>query len=111
MDEESEEEVDSELVMVVTDTIAEPTSESANSAIVDSGCTSHMFRDTTGFTNARQTKRTIHFGSSSGPASTARTVGQTGIVKDVLHVPDLRHDLVSVGKLDADGKWTIFEGR
>lgn len=76
MDEELEEGEDSELIMVVTDTIADSTPEFDHSAIVDSGCTSHMFRDTSRDTNARQIKRTVHFGCFSGPASIARTVGQ-----------------------------------
>lgn len=70
-----------------------------------------MFRTSEGIVDARRTNRTVHFSSTDNSPSTAQMIGTKGILKDVLHIPNLRHDLISVDKLDLDGKWVIFGDR
>lgn len=53
----------------------------------------------------------INLASKRGHACKSSIIGdRSELLQDVLHVSDLRHDLVSVGKLDRRGNWVVFGG-
>src|SRR6056297_2634101 len=95
----------------------------ASPVMVDSGATSHMKRDTTGLTNVRQ--HSGHVYVANGDKLEVRYIGDwlmdikhsDGIIKgvmlkDVIVVPNLSRDLLSMAKIDkAGGKIVIREGK
>src|SRR6056297_1766501 len=95
----------------------------ASSVMVDSGATSHMKRDTTGLINVRR-----HYGHvyvANGDELKVHYIGDwlmevkhsdgtsKGVMfKDVIVVPNLSRDLLSMGKIDkAGGKIVVREGK
>ncbi|EWM20134.1 retrotransposon ty1-copia subclass [Nannochloropsis gaditana] len=91
----------------------------ASSVMVDSGATSHMKRDTTGLTNVRQ--HSGHVYVANGEKLEVCYIGDwlmdvkhsDGVMfKDVVVVPNLSRDLLSMAKIDkAGGKIVIREGK
>ena len=86
--------------------------------VLDSGCSSHMFKDHKGFKNFTTRRiRVVAAGGRTlwavGTGDCRRTIclpdGRTRSVlfKDALYVPELEYDLISTGKLDKQG-YTII---
>lgn len=87
---------------------------SNDSWIFDSGATSHMCSDKTLFTSLRQHEENIevageNFMKSSGLGEVKITTSYSDItLKDVLYVPEMRGNFVSISKATDSGLLTVF---
>ena len=75
--------------------------------IIDSGATSHMISDQTQFINFREKPSVVNLAGDNKITSRGR--GDTKWLKDVLYVPGLKFELISISKLNQDGMRTVFE--
>ena len=89
-----------------------PQANFAISAIIDSGATQHMFNQLDAFGSTISQESAITCANSQQLKSThIGTVNIDGIstLHDVLHVPELKHNLLSVRALTKDGNDVIFK--
>ena len=75
--------------------------------IIDSGATSHMISDQTQFINFIEKPSVVNLAGDNKITSRGR--GDTKWLKDVLYVPGLKFELISISKLNQDGMRTVFE--
>jgi len=75
--------------------------------IIDSGASSHMISDRSQFINFEENKSIVHLAGDKKLTSRGR--GDTKWLKDVLYVPDLKYELISISKLNQCGMKAIFE--
>jgi hypothetical protein len=75
--------------------------------IIDSGATSHMSPYINEFKNFRPEISQVKLGNNKIILSKGR--GETDLLKNVMYIPDLKHGLISISKLDQDGFLTIFK--
>ncbi|KAG7599301.1 Integrase catalytic core [Arabidopsis suecica] len=85
--------------------------------LVDSGCTNHMSKDIRYFiTLDRSKKITIKIGNGGKVVSEGKgdirvtTTKGDHVIKDVLYVPELARNLLSVSQMISNGYRVIFEG-
>jgi hypothetical protein len=76
--------------------------------IIDSGATSHMLPSKEYFTTYNEYNGEVALGDNSLKLPIIG-IGNTSILNDVLHVPDLSMGLISISQLDTTGHVTLFK--
>lgn len=90
--------------------------------VVDSGCTDHMVNDKSYLVDVRklanpfhisvadkETKMTVNFAGHMKVSSVLNEKEFTGTINNVLYVPELRYNLLSVSKIESNGGKVLFE--
>ncbi len=100
----------SAMVEVVHSTSEAPTKHDQDTIkdlwFVDSGCTNHMIQDASYFENIRPYSAKVRV--ANGLQINAVGIGKVGLLDNVLLVPELAINLISVSQLDSEGFTTSF---
>jgi hypothetical protein len=75
--------------------------------IIDSGATSHMSPYSNEFITFKSQISQVKLGNDKIILSKGR--GDTKVLKNVMYIPNLKHGLISISKLDEDGCKTVFK--
>ena len=113
---------DEDQICLMTQVVRKKPKKTSNELIIDSGCTSHITYRRESFSTFREVRsQDVEVGNNQKSAVLGRgtvelslSVGgkqQRVVLKDVLYVPDLGFQLISVATLDRQGMSVLFWNR